>query len=66
MAKWKYVGGGDYLQGLPMEDLDEDELTEAQKGLLETAISMKMYEAAAKPKKETKEIMKDGSEQSTK
>jgi hypothetical protein len=56
MAKFKYIGKGDYLEGLPIpakgELLDDEQLTEAQKTLLGAAVAMKMFELEDAPKTE--------------
>lgn len=53
--KWNYVGGGDYIQGLPAQDLDDSELDEGQKILLAQAAGQGLYEKAVAVKTATKE-----------
>jgi hypothetical protein len=48
--KYRYVGKGSYLQGLPATDLDDALLDDTQKELLGAAVSLKMYEPVAEKK----------------
>ena len=41
--KYQYLGNGDFIQGLPMQEVDEDMLTDEQKVLLKQAIAAGMY-----------------------
>jgi hypothetical protein len=42
--KYRYIGNGAYLQGLPIEDVDDARLSKEQKNLLEMAVAMKIFE----------------------
>jgi hypothetical protein len=41
--KYKYVGGTDYLEGLPACDLEDSALNEAEKKLLAVGVLRGMY-----------------------
>lgn len=52
--KYKYVGGGAYLHGLPAQDLDDTKLDEDQKALLERGVAYGLYEPVEEPVKAKK------------
>ncbi len=52
--KYKYVKLDEFIQGLPANDLDDADLNEHEKVLLEGAVAMGIYEAEAAPKKAEK------------
>lgn len=59
--KYKYVGNGAFIQGLPARDLDEDELSPEQKVALAAAVDKELYirmqeEASVRPQKSPKLI----------
>lgn len=43
--KYKYTGNGAYIDGLPMQDLDDAALSDDQKRLLELGITLGLYRA---------------------
>jgi hypothetical protein len=42
-TKYKYLGKGNYLEGLPARDLTAEELDAYQKALLDTAVGLGLY-----------------------
>lgn len=59
MAKYKYIGNGAFIQGLPAKDLDEDELTAEQRQALAAAVDDELYiripeEASERPQRSRK------------
>jgi len=43
--KYKYIGNGDYIQGLGAVDLDDSKLSPEQKALLEQGVTKGLYKA---------------------
>lgn len=68
MSKYLYVGNGQYIQGLPALDIDDEKLTDEQKKTLAMAVEMGLYKAdgttEVKPEEtSTTEISRGGTKQ---
>lgn len=62
--KYKYVGNGSFIQGLPARDLDDKELSPEQKEALAVAVDKELYirmpeEASVRPQKSPKAAQVD-------
>lgn len=60
--KYKYIGGGQYFQGLPATDIDESTLTDEQKALIPLAVEKGLYTAgdqSAKPSRSRNQTTAD-------
>lgn len=62
--KYKYIGNGAFIQGLPAKDLDDKDLTPEQKQALAAAVDKELYilipeEAPVRPQKSPKAVQAD-------